>query len=54
LFLNNLRIHYNKALTKIIQGFDLVLPVYCLEPRLFGKRPLVGAPKVGWFRVGFH
>ncbi|MDX1919665.1 MAG: DASH family cryptochrome, partial [Candidatus Caenarcaniphilales bacterium] len=49
----NLRTHDNEALTKAIEGFDLVLPVYCFEPRLFTKTPLIGAPKMGCFRTRF-
>lgn len=51
-FRNDLRVRDNEVLTRaILQGKE-VIPVYCLDPRMFEKTEL-GFPKTGSFRSKF-
>ncbi|MCU0402574.1 MAG: deoxyribodipyrimidine photo-lyase [Algoriphagus sp.] len=51
-FRNDLRVKDNEVLTRaILQGKE-VIPVYCLDPRMFEKTQL-GFPKTGSFRAKF-
>ena len=51
-FRNDLRVRDNEVLTRaILQGKE-VIPVYCLDPRMFEKTEL-GFPKTGSFRAKF-
>ncbi|MDP5172678.1 MAG: DASH family cryptochrome [Bacteroidia bacterium] len=49
---NDLRLHDHEALTQALAKADEVLPVYCIDPRLFGKTE-GGLPKTGAFRAQF-
>ncbi len=51
-FRNDLRLHDQVALSRALDECDEVLPIYCLDPRHFEKRPL-GFPKTGSFRAKF-
>ncbi|HEY9885641.1 MAG TPA: deoxyribodipyrimidine photo-lyase, partial [Vampirovibrionales bacterium] len=53
LFRNNLRIHDNEALIKALSDSNEVLPIFCFEPHLFKKTPLINAPKLGPKRLKF-
>lgn len=46
-FRNDLRILDNEALYKAWLSSDSVLPVYCVDPRLFGTTYHFGFPKTG-------
>ncbi|XP_031500451.1 cryptochrome DASH, chloroplastic/mitochondrial [Nymphaea colorata] len=52
-FRNDLRILDNEALFLAWKSSEAVLPVYCLDPRLFGTTHYFGFPKTGGFRVEF-
>lgn len=49
---NDLRLHDNEALARAVRDAEYVLPVFCFDPRNFGKTPF-GFPKVGVFRAQF-
>lgn len=51
-FRNDLRIHDNEMLNEAIARADNVLPVYCFDPRYFGKTSL-GTQKTGYLRARF-
>lgn len=51
-FRNDLRIEDNETLTKAIQSGREVIPVYCFDPRMWGKTEL-GFSKTGIFRTRF-
>lgn len=51
-FRNDLRIHDNEMLIKAIAKGDNVLPVYCFDPRYFGKTSY-GTQKSGYLRTQF-
>ncbi|KAM7264163.1 hypothetical protein ACFE04_001846 [Oxalis oulophora] len=46
-FRNDLRVLDNEALVKAWVSADIVLPVYCVDPRLFGTTYHFGFPKTG-------
>lgn len=46
-FRNDLRILDNEALFKAWASSEAVLPVYCVDPRLFGSTYYFGFPKTG-------
>jgi len=50
-FRNDLRIADNEALFYAAKSQEL-LPVYCLDPREFGKSKF-GLPRMGYFRAKF-
>ena len=52
-FRNDLRIRDNEALYKAVQETDNIIPIYCIDPRLFGKTQHFGLPKTGVFRAQF-
>ncbi|CAN6452719.1 unnamed protein product [Victoria cruziana] len=52
-FRNDLRILDNEALFLAWKSSEAVLPVYCLDPRLFGTTHYFGFPKTGAFRAKF-
>lgn len=51
-FRNDLRIHDNEMLTEAIARAENVLPVYCVDPRYFGKTSY-GTQKSGYLRTKF-
>lgn len=51
-FRNDLRIHDNEALIAALRSAPTVIPVYVLDPRMFGKTAF-GFPKTGAFRAKF-
>ena len=46
-FRNDLRVLDNEALFKAWVSSEAVLPVYCIDPRLFGTTYYFGFPKTG-------
>jgi deoxyribodipyrimidine photo-lyase len=46
-FRNDLRVLDNEALYKAWVSSEMVLPVYCVDPRLFGTTYYFGFPKTG-------
>ncbi|XP_010277229.1 PREDICTED: cryptochrome DASH, chloroplastic/mitochondrial [Nelumbo nucifera] len=52
-FRNDLRILDNEALYRAWASSEAVLPVYCVDPRLFGTTHYFGFPKTGAFRAQF-
>ncbi|MGB0930502.1 MAG: DASH family cryptochrome, partial [Chitinophagales bacterium] len=52
-FRNDLRIRDNEALHHAVQEADHILPIYCIDPRLFRKTTHFGLPKTGVFRANF-
>ncbi|KAL5558282.1 hypothetical protein UlMin_034493 [Ulmus minor] len=52
-FRNDLRVLDNEALFKAWISSKTVLPVYCVDPRLFGTTYYFGFPKTGVLRVQF-
>lgn len=46
-FRNDLRVLDNEALYKAWVSSESVLPVYCIDPRLFGTTYYFGFPKTG-------
>jgi len=51
-FRNDLRIHDHEALAEAVSSTKEVIPVYCLDPRMFGETPF-GFAKTGAFRTKF-
>lgn len=51
-FRNDLRIHDNEMLTEAIARAEHVLPVYCFDPRYFGKT-IYGTQRSGYLRTKF-
>lgn len=51
-FRNDLRLRDNETLSRAIQQGIEVIPVYCFDPRMFGKTEL-GFPKTGSIRAKF-
>ncbi|OWY25017.1 DASH family cryptochrome [Sphingobacteriales bacterium UPWRP_1] len=51
-FRNDLRIRDNEALYKAVQDAQTVIPVYCIDPRMFAQTPF-GFTKTGPFRAQF-
>jgi len=49
-FRSDLRVHDNPALTHALEEAGTVVPVYCFDPRQFGKTSF-GFEKTGTFRV---
>lgn len=41
---NDLRLHDNEALARAVRDAEYVLPIFCFDPRNFGKTPY-GFPK---------
>ncbi|CAO2816599.1 unnamed protein product [Amaranthus hypochondriacus] len=52
-FRNDLRVLDNEALFKAWVSSEVVLPVYCVDPRLFGTTYNFGFPKTGALRAHF-
>lgn len=52
-FRNDLRVLDNEALFKAWASSEVVLPVYCVDPRLFGITHYFGFPKTGALRAQF-
>ncbi|KAM7267167.1 hypothetical protein ACFE04_009333 [Oxalis oulophora] len=52
-FRNDLRVLDNEALVKAWVSSDIVLPVCCVDPRLFGTTYHFGLPKTGALRTQF-
>ncbi|KAF4403379.1 hypothetical protein G4B88_008025 [Cannabis sativa] len=52
-FRNDLRVLDNEALYKAWVSSESVLPVYCVDPRLFGASHYFGFPKTGALRAQF-
>nr|2IJG_X Chain X, Cryptochrome DASH, chloroplast/mitochondrial [Arabidopsis thaliana]2VTB_A Chain A, CRYPTOCHROME DASH [Arabidopsis thaliana]2VTB_C Chain C, CRYPTOCHROME DASH [Arabidopsis thaliana]2VTB_D Chain D, CRYPTOCHROME DASH [Arabidopsis thaliana]2VTB_E Chain E, CRYPTOCHROME DASH [Arabidopsis thaliana]2VTB_F Chain F, CRYPTOCHROME DASH [Arabidopsis thaliana]AAL57669.1 AT5g24850/F6A4_60 [Arabidopsis thaliana]AAM26705.1 AT5g24850/F6A4_60 [Arabidopsis thaliana] len=52
-FRNDLRVLDNDALYKAWSSSDTILPVYCLDPRLFHTTHFFNFPKTGALRGGF-
>ncbi|GAB4854112.1 Myosin-3 [Ancistrocladus abbreviatus] len=52
-FRNDLRVLDNEALLKAWASSEVVLPVYCVDPRLFGTTYYFGFPKTGALRAKF-
>ncbi|MFN5539211.1 MAG: DASH family cryptochrome [Candidatus Melainabacteria bacterium] len=52
-FRNDLRIHDNAALSQANQECDLLIPLYCFDPRHYAKTHLFGFEKTGFFRAQF-
>ncbi|KNA22388.1 hypothetical protein SOVF_034370 [Spinacia oleracea] len=52
-FRNDLRVLDNEALFKAWASSEVVLPVYCVDPRLFGTTYSFGFPKTGALRTRF-
>ncbi|KAI3468451.1 hypothetical protein Pfo_025114 [Paulownia fortunei] len=52
-FRNDLRILDNEVLFKAWVSSEAVLPVYCVDPRLFGTTHYFGFPKTGALRAQF-
>ncbi|KAL7122441.1 hypothetical protein ACP275_01G046300 [Erythranthe tilingii] len=52
-FRNDLRILDNEVLFKAWVSSEVVLPVYCIDPRLFGATHFFGFPKTGALRAQF-
>ncbi|KAJ7966070.1 cryptochrome DASH, chloroplastic/mitochondrial [Quillaja saponaria] len=52
-FRNDLRVLDNEALYKAWVSSETVLPVYCVDPRLFGTTYYFGFPKTGALRAQF-
>lgn len=49
---NDLRLHDHEVFTKAIQKANHIIPVYCLDPRVFSKTSF-GFHKTGWFKANF-
>lgn len=49
-FRSDLRVHDNPALTHALEEAGTVVPVYCFDPRQFGKTSF-GFEKTGTWRV---
>ncbi|KAJ3679246.1 hypothetical protein LUZ60_017257 [Juncus effusus] len=52
-FRNDLRLLDNEALIKAWSASEFLLPVYCVDPRLFGTTHYFGFPKTGAIRAQF-
>ncbi|KAL2896814.1 Cryptochrome DASH chloroplastic/mitochondrial [Bienertia sinuspersici] len=52
-FRNDLRVLDNEALFKAWASSEVVLPVYCVDPRIFGTTYNFGFPKTGALRAQF-
>ena len=52
-FRNDLRVLDNEALVKAWASSQAVLPVYCVDPRLFGTTHYFGFPKTGGTHIIF-
>ncbi|OWM77253.1 hypothetical protein CDL15_Pgr028890 [Punica granatum] len=52
-FRNDLRVIDNEALYEAWSSSEAVLPVYCVDPRLFGTTHYFGFPKTGALRAQF-
>jgi len=52
-FRNDLRYHDNEVIFKATQNADIVVPVYCFDPRHFGETYKFGLPKTGYHRARF-
>ncbi|XP_011625740.2 cryptochrome DASH, chloroplastic/mitochondrial isoform X2 [Amborella trichopoda] len=52
-FRNDLRVLDNEALFQAWKSSQAILPVYCLDPRLFGTTHYFGFPKTGVLRAQF-
>ncbi|PHT58718.1 Cryptochrome DASH, chloroplastic/mitochondrial [Capsicum baccatum] len=52
-FRNDLRVLDNEALFRAWVSSEVILPVYCVDPRLFGTTHYFGLPKTGALRAQF-
>ncbi len=52
-FRNDLRIRDNEAFYKAVQNADKIIPIYCVDPRLFARTQAFGFSKTGIFRAQF-
>ncbi|CAL4073584.1 unnamed protein product, partial [Meganyctiphanes norvegica] len=52
-FRNDLRYHDNEILYKANQNADIIVPVYCFDPRHFDGTYKFGLPKTGYHRAKF-
>ncbi|KAH0708035.1 hypothetical protein KY284_009462 [Solanum tuberosum] len=52
-FRNDLRVLDNEALLRAWVSSEAILPVYCVDPRLFGTTHYFGLPKTGALRAQF-
>eukprot|EP00850_Spirogloea_muscicola_P018764 SM000175S03311 [mRNA] locus=s175:257026:269190:+ [translate_table: standard] len=52
-FRNDLRVHDNEALVRAHRSAEHLVPLYCLDPRLFGQTYTSGLPKTGELRAQF-
>ncbi|XP_078443752.1 cryptochrome 3 [Wolffia australiana] len=52
-FRNDLRLLDNEVLCKAWAASESILPVYCVDPRVFGKTHYFGFPKTGVLRAQF-
>ncbi|XP_059275322.1 cryptochrome DASH, chloroplastic/mitochondrial [Lycium ferocissimum] len=52
-FRNDLRVLDNEALYRAWVSSEAILPVYCVDPRLFGTTHYFGLPKTGALRAQF-
>ncbi|XP_015083174.1 cryptochrome DASH, chloroplastic/mitochondrial [Solanum pennellii] len=52
-FRNDLRVLDNEALLRAWVSSEAILPVYCVDPRLFGTTHYFGMPKTGALRAQF-
>lgn len=46
-FRSDLRLHDNEALVRAAEASDSVVPVYCFDPRIFGRTYHFGFQKTG-------
>lgn len=53
-FRNDLRVLDNEALYKAWLSSETVLPVYCVDPRLFTTTYYFGFPKTGGIVINFY
>eukprot|EP00850_Spirogloea_muscicola_P003855 SM000016S01843 [mRNA] locus=s16:152197:163345:- [translate_table: standard] len=52
-FRNDLRVHDNEALIRAHRSTEVLVPLYCLDPRFFGQTYTYGLPKTGELRAQF-
>lgn len=53
-FRNDLRVLDNEALFRAWTLSEAILPVYCIDPRIFGTTHYFGFPKTGGTLFSFH
>nr|WP_293838040.1 DASH family cryptochrome [uncultured Arsenicibacter sp.] len=52
-FRNDLRLHDNEGLNRALESADEILPVFVIDPRWFGRHPVLGFHKTGIYRAAF-